>query len=1039
MNPAVFDPTALAAVRWDRLDLEFRCTQNTHARSHPLRILDGILLTLAPPELKPENQPRHFIHRPAGPIGRRAELHRSYPVRLLFPSRRAGAIDAFIARLDHPIQNFELVRYHPPRSMTLEDLMAESPLPSLADEVCLDFFTALDVQLEGRPGSRALPGTILGHRLTDRLTRAFAVAGWTCQDAWHRFQMLPYYAVHEEFTAPSWHQGGVSGASRFGAQSLQDAPALASKLKHSADPISAHLRGRLSVSTRQHLTDWQPPNELPPALIASLIDDLDVVVTGHSLAEMVRSSEVPLRPETQRLLRTASNLADRTRLNRLLLEDAYPNEIARSRLRRIHGLAGPLYLRGPIAEVWPLLLLASEVGLGHAFPGLGAFSIRPSQPVFTPAIANAATYLAAHEELFSRHDPPDEYAHALSDPDTAATELARSVGSGSWKPSPARGFNVRKESGEGERLIAMLAPRDYVVHKALLDLLGHRFDRMFEPASIGYRPNLSPALVRHRVREACREGRVWAVRADVEQFFDQVGWDVLRERLADLLPRADLPLLELLDAVLRTPLTINGKPAPRDRGLLQGSPLSPLLSNIYLDGFDEAVQARGLCMVRFADDMLLLCRTREEAEDALAQVEDLLAPLKLRLNKEKTEILPLESGVRFLGQTYGGELDPAAVAEARARRTLYLRPPAAWAGVDHDAVVVRSQGELIARVPLRRLDGVVLLGGGGLSTRLVERLDEWDIPVVFCFRSGRPINVLSPRTREHHETAARHAAWHEALGTDGRTDVARRFVHAKLHNFLAWLGEEKDPNAARPISVLRDALQSLPLLRSPQLLQGAEGRAAAATFHYLNHRAGPEWQSQGRVPGQRHDIWNSLLDFASHLLFGRLLVITMQKGLNPWLGCLHSHKDRYESLVYDLMEPFRARLERFVLNLVRLRVIKPEDFEPHPQGGLRLAAQAVARFLEHWERELVASYSGDPGHLLDLLEAQVLCLRAEVRGVEPLRLYQARMRRRVDLTATKTTCGPHVSGPNAGCSIEPAESQTTPTKPGLGPDHDVGL
>ena len=858
-----------AGIRWHRLELALKCERNTFAKAHPLRILDGILMTAAPPELKPPHKPRLFFHVPVGSLGTRIELGQDYPVRIVFPSADASLPAQFLENLGRPIANFRLAPGTRLRLMSLADLRLEHPEPQGTDEVRLDFTTLFDLKLRYPDQPWRIDATEFGRRVEERVGKVFGIQLPPAEVVWSSFRLLPFFWERARLTVPSSKDEG----------------------------------------------------------------------------------------------------------SRILI-----------------GNIGPLYLRGPLNHVWPLLLLGKEIGLGSRLAGTGAYTLDCNRAMFADRLRTATAYRQALEDMFARHDQPEEFHHALRDPGTAADELSTQIGTGVWQPSAARGFRVRKEGGEGERLIVQLAPRDYVVHKTLLQLLAPPFNRIFEPVSVGYRPGIAPSVVRDRIRTACREGRVWAVRADVENFFDQMDWGVLKEKVAVLLPRADALVLSLLEACVRTPVTLAGAPMPRDRGVLQGSPLSPLLSNVYLDGFDEEMENRGLCLVRFADDLLVLCRTEAEAHAALSTIATLLEPLKLRLNETKTAILPCEAGFQFLGQTYGGALDPATVAEARSKRALYIQSPGAWAGVDHDALAVRVAGELTARVPLRRLDGVVLLGASGLSTRLIERLDYWEIPLTVCSASGQPVNTVFPRTREHYEIAAVHAVRHQTLGEGGRADIARRFVRAKLHNFLAWISEEQHPGSADAARCLKTALDGLPRIVSVESVRGVEGHAAAVTFRYLNDRAGPAWHTDNRVAGQRHDPWNSLLDFASHLLFGRMLVFVLQRGLNPWLGCLHSHQDRYESLVYDLMEPFRARLERFVLNVTRLKIIQSGDFEPHPYGGTRLRPPAVARFLEHWERELLSTYSGDPGHLLELIEAQVISLRAWVRGLDELRLYQARLR-----------------------------------------------
>lgn len=802
-------------------------------------------------------------------MGDRVRCGATYRLSALFPDASPEELALFVEGLRHPGGNFEVMTLSEVRPRSVADLLAASPLPAEAREVCLEYLAPLsfEPQQPARPWWIGAPQ--FGEFLMDRLARLFGAVTAPAADAWRDLMAIPYFWQKEAIAARSSRSAGQWG---------------------------------------------------------------------------------------------------------------------------VVGNVGPLYLRGPLAPVWPWLLLAEEFPLGEPRIGGGALRLDFHQPVFAATLRNPQTYLKAFDDLAERTDLQEEFTHALRDPLAIARELASAASGGDWQPEPAGCFRVRKEGGDGERLVTVLPPRDYLLHKALQMALALTFDRAFEPASVGYRPGVDPESVRRRLRSAYRAGRVWALKADIEQFFDQIDWTILEERLQTTLPLADAPLVRLLVTLMRTPLVLNGEPLARTAGLPQGSPLSPLLSNVYLDGFDEEMERRGLCHVRFADDLLVLCTSETEAREAQTVLAELLAPLRLRLNPAKTAIVSVDAGFQFLGQTFGGGLDPAAVAEAGARRTLYVRDRRAWVGADHDALVVRAGGELLARVPFRRLDGVVLLGAGGASARVVERLDDWGLPLVFCSGSGRPLNTLAPRGREHFAVAAEHADRHGALGEAGRVGVARRIVRAKLQNYRAWLAELPGEPARATEAVIARSLAALPAARDVEALRGHEGIAARAVFRFLNDRAGQGWASAGREPHARADAWNSLLDFASHLLFSRLLVFVLQQGLDPWRGFLHSPQARFESLVCDLQEPFRARIERFIQKTVNRRVVQPADFVTHPKGGVRLSAEATARFLEQWERELLTRYSGDPAHLLDLMEAQVLTVRAWARHGADLGFYQMKVR-----------------------------------------------
>ncbi|MFM8442832.1 MAG: CRISPR-associated endonuclease Cas1 [Methylococcus sp.] len=147
-----------------------------------------------------------------------------------------------------------------------------------------------------------------------------------------------------------------------------------------------------------------------------------------------------------------------------------------------------------------------------------------------------------------------------------------------------------------------------------------------------------------------------------------------------------------------------------------------------------------------------------------------------------------------------------------------------------------------------------------------------------------------------------------------------------------------------------------------------------------------------RDPFQRRDRrspdpMNGLFNFGYYLLFTRLNTLVRAAGLNPYLGFLHDGDDDYESLVCDIEELFRAPVDRLLLSLVNLRVIRAEDFRKTASGP-RLRPDAVSRFLLHFEDMLHAVVGGVT--LLGAMEAQVEAFRRYVTGEQPLWFYRYR-------------------------------------------------
>lgn len=221
--------------------------------------------------------------------------------------------------------------------------------------------------------------------------------------------------------------------------------------------------------------------------------------------------------------------------------------------------------------------------------------------------------------------------------------LSASLMSGSYRPGPVRRFVVPKKRGGGTRTLGLPCVADRVVQSAALIVLDPLFEAEFEESSFGYRHGRSVKAAAERISALYRQGFHHVVEADILSYFDNVPHGALLDDLEDLLPEP--PLIALFSRWLDMAGLGN-------TGLLQGAPISPLLANLYLDRLDEAVADHGAHIVRFADDFVILTKSREAAERELTQVIALLRDRGLILNPAKTRINSFDHGFDFLGRRF---------------------------------------------------------------------------------------------------------------------------------------------------------------------------------------------------------------------------------------------------------------------------------------------------------------------------------------------------------------------------------------------------
>ena len=207
---------------------------------------------------------------------------------------------------------------------------------------------------------------------------------------------------------------------------------------------------------------------------------------------------------------------------------------------------------------------------------------------------------------------------------------------GLYNPSPALRVEIPKESG-GKRLLGIPRVMDRVLMQAIAKVFGHKFNLTFSDFSYGYRPTRSVQQAARQAQAFYRQGYTYQVDIDLEKFFDTVNHDVLMGRVARKVKNKGL--LKLLGRFLRAGVVIKGRLHPTRKGVPQGSPLSPILSNILLDELDKELESRGHKFVRYADDLAIFVRSKRAGERVLASVSRYLeTKLKVKVNQAKSMV-----------------------------------------------------------------------------------------------------------------------------------------------------------------------------------------------------------------------------------------------------------------------------------------------------------------------------------------------------------------------------------------------------------------
>jgi len=551
--------------------------------------------------------------------------------------------------------------------------------------------------------------------------------------------------------------------------------------------------------------------------------------------------------------------------------------------------------------------------------------------------------------------------------------LINQISSGIYLASDLQGVIIPKSNSK-IRALAIPTVVDRVLQRAVVQILGDSIDHLLEENSFAYRKGLSRAGAARAINNARKNGYNFLVESDIQAFFDEVNWELLLKKL-DILYGTD-PVYPLLKQWIQSDVVFEGIKIKRSKGLPQGAVISPLLANLFLDEFDEALKD-DFKLIRYSDDFIVLCKSKEQAAEALQTVKTALKNIDLQINISKTNIVSFEEGFQYLGYLFVKSviIDKSAYKEHNLNTETFEistgnLPAGSWLScidieklkpvnknirtsfepinsdnsteicfekfplyisnnsfvhIDSDSIELvyeQDMEEKQVKYPLNNLNSVIIIGANKITMPAVFKLADNAIPIYFCKPNGE---LRLPITLQ----ANNFDIWLKQAEVSKDDDFVLLFasivVQAKINNYkIISKRTFEDNNAAEAFNAAINKAQQAQSLSS---LRGIEGSAAVIFFDLLKKSIPEEWGFIARAKNPPKDPVNAMLSFGYSILYHHISTALQIEGLNPQIGLYHQSSNRYFPLASDIQEEFRHIIDSLVLYIIRRNMVSLADFE----------------------------------------------------------------------------------------------------------------
>lgn len=630
------------------------------------------------------------------------------------------------------------------------------------------------------------------------------------------------------------------------------------------------------------------------------------------------------------------------------------------------------------------------------------------------------------EELFSKRNVRDAFRHMESKPNRLGSDgillsdlpefwrlnhqaIQQQVLTGRYRPSVVMQTEMVKKTG-GRRLISSFSSLDCFLLRLLAQKLQRYLHPLFLERSYAYQENKGVLPAVEQARDWMNAGLSYLVEIDLQHYFDEINLERLSGQLATLIE--DQAVLQLIQAYLYCRVSYQYQEKTKTVGLIQGSAMSPVLSNFYLHELDSYLEERGLSWMRFADNIYIFCKRRVEAQALFDEVTGKLSlDYGLPINQKKSGVFKALNR-RILG--YDFSLREGLV-ECRKHQytsvTAYQRwHPSKLRQVNRqyyiveDGILNKKDFSLLFEneehkhhLPIEAIEQINVYSDIVITSSCLALLAQKGLPLVLHNHLGDIQSYFIPE-RMKSSAAVVLAQCQLYQSAEKRLAVAKKFDLAHLHNLRAncryYLKKAGQKGTLRQIEAeLTEAMSAIKLAKSVDELMLIEARGKQAYYRLFNQVLNqPAFAFVKRTKRPPRDALNALISFGNTVLYSQVLRMVWLARLDPRIAVLHASRNRPYSLQLDFADYMKPVIvDRVILSLVNKHQLDAQEhFDYREDGSVYLNADGKRIFLhaleEKFQTRLVIKHTSYT--YLQLIRRDIQAFKKLVLGQEALSAFR---------------------------------------------------